>query len=402
MKTKRVTFQNKTGYTLSARLELPVDRHPKACAIFAHCFTCSKNLNAVTNISRALTKNGIAVLRFDFTGLGESEGDFADTSFSTNIDDLISAADYIGGNYESPSILIGHSLGGAAVLVAASRLESVKAVATIGAPYNPAHVKHLFASDIDKIEADGEAKVNLAGRPFTIKKQFLDDVDKANSKDNIRSLGKALLVLHSPQDETVSIDNATSIYKAAKHPRSFVSLDGADHLLTNKKDSVYVGEVISSWASRYVEVAEEDDLKTSQQVVVETTQDGYTTQINAGGHRLTADEPESVGGNNFGPTPYGYLLSALGACTSMTLRMYADRKKWVLKEVRVHLSHEKIYKQDCEECDTRDSKIDTIERQIELVGNLDEEQKQRLLEIADRCPVHKTLHTKMKIITYLK
>ena len=331
MRTQIVKFENSAGEKLAARLELPADSFPHTYAIFAHCFTCNKNLTAVRNIARALTQKGFAVLRFDFTGLGESEGDFADTNFSSNVEDLVEAANFLTTEYQAPKLLIGHSLGGAAVLVARHRIESIEAVATIGAPCNPKHVEHLLESRKAEIEAEGIAKVNIGGRSFTIKKQFLEDLAALNSNHSIiHELNASLLILHSPQDQTVGIDNATGIYKAAQHPRSFVSLDGADHLLNNQKDSLYVGDVIASWASRYVSIPPKEELKTNKEVVVRIGKSGFTTDIMARGHGLTADEPEKDGGNNFGPTPYDLLSSALGACTAMTLRMYADHKKWDL------------------------------------------------------------------------
>ncbi len=401
MKSVKIQFKNVQEETLVARLELPIDQHPHNFAVFAHCFTCSKNLSAVLNISRALTLAGIAVLRFDFTGLGESEGDFADTNFSSNIQDLIAAADFLKEHYEAPTLLVGHSLGGAAVLVAASQIETVRAVTTIGAPYDPAHVTHLFAHGKEELEREGKATVNIGGRPFTIKKQFIEDLEEAESHDNIRNLGKALLLMHSPQDTIVEIDNATKIYKAAQHPRSFISLDGADHLLSRAEDSRYVGSVIGTWAKRYLEIPKPEPLRTDKQVVVRIGDEGYTTEVKAGNHMFLADEPTEVGGNDFGPTPYDFLATSLGTCTAMTLRMYANHKKWDLTEVTVHLQHDKIHMND-EDMEGKGGKIDHIDRVIELEGNLDDTQRQRLLEIADRCPVHKTLHSPIKINTKLK
>lgn len=401
MNSVRIKFPNEQGHLLSARLELPVSGKPKAYAVFAHCFTCSKNLNAVGHISSALTGKGIAVLRFDFTGLGQSEGDFADSNFSSNISDLIAAYKYLEDHYAAPQIFIGHSLGGAAVLNAAGFLPALKAVVTIGAPADPPHVKHLFTSSMDEIVAKGEAEVSIGGRPFKIKKQFIDDLENTDANKRIKELNKALLILHSPQDATVGIENAAQIYTAARHPKSFISLDGADHLMTREVDSLYVGDVISSWVVRYIELPADAPLETDDQVVVRTQENGYTTDMLVGGHTLIADEPADVGGSNLGPTPYGYLTAALGSCTSMTLRMYADHKKWDLKEVTVHLSHNKKHSEDCENCEKSGAKIDHFERVIELEGDLDESQRQRLLEIADRCPVHRTLHGDVKVITKL-
>lgn len=403
MRTFQVSFNNAQGETLAARLELPADQHPHNYVLFAHCFTCSKNLVAIKNISRSLTRDGFAVLRFDFTGLGESEGEFADTNFSSNVDDLVQAARFLEQNYQAPTLLVGHSLGGAAVLAAKQHLPSVKAVATIGAPYHPAHVTHLFEDSQEEIETTGAARVNIGGRPFKIKKQFLDDITELSTNFQvINNLNAALMVIHAPEDDTVEIDNATQIYKAAKHPRNFVSLDGADHLMSRREDSLYVGDVIATWAKRYVEIPVEESLDSDSHTVVYTGDSGYTTDIVAGNHRLTADEPASVGGNDFGPTPYGLLSAALGACTSMTLRMYADRKGWDLQGVKVHLDHHKKHAQDCADCETEKGKVDEFVRSIELEGNLDDEQRQRLMEIADKCPVHRTLHSEVKVRTRLK
>jgi uncharacterized OsmC-like protein/pimeloyl-ACP methyl ester carboxylesterase len=379
-----------------------VDNKPAAFALFAHCFTCTKNLSAIRNISNALTNNSIAVLRFDFTGLGESEGDFADTNFSSNIGDLIAAAEFLEEEYKVPQILIGHSLGGAAVLRAAFKLNKAKAVIVIGAPFDPVHIKNLLRDDLNTIEDKGKAKVSIGGRPFEIKKQFLDDILSNKSEVEIEKLGKALLILHSPQDNIVGIDNAAKIYKAAKHPKSFVTLDGADHLLSSKEDSIYAGEIISTWVKKYIKYPKADPLTSEKRVVVRVGESGYTTEVKAGNHPFLSDEPESAGGNDLGPTPYDLLAAALGACTAMTLRMYADRKKLDLQEIKIHLQHSKTHADDCSDCENPSSKLDQIERVIELEGNLTAENKQRLLEIADKCPVHRTLVSDIKINTSLK
>ncbi len=403
MKTEVLKFKNRDGNELGARLEQPVGGNPDAFALFAHCFTCTKNLKAVKNISDGMTRNDIAVLRFDFTGLGESEGDFADTTFSSNVNDLIDAAEYLKENYDAPSILVGHSLGGAAVILAGSQIDSVKAIATIGAPYHPEHVKNLIKDDIKKIEESGEAEVSIGGRPFKLKKQFIDDVESIETNDVLKNLKKALLVLHSPQDNVVGIENAAQIYKAAKHPKSFITLDDADHLLSEKEDSIYAGKVIGSWVSRYIKSTKREELESKNQVDVRIGEEGYTTDIKSGVHQLTADEPEEHGGSDLGPSPYDYLLAALGSCTAMTLRMYADRKKWNLKEVKVHLDHSKVHAEDCEKCEeSSNNKIDKIERIIEFDGDLDNDQRKRLVEIADKCPVHKTLQSEINIETRLK
>lgn len=402
MNLQKITFQNKEGQNLVGRLELPVDQQPHNYAIFAHCFTCNKNLSAVRNIGKALTAKGFGVLRFDFTGLGESEGDFEDTNFSGNVEDLIAAADYLEKNYQAPTLLVGHSLGGAAVIFAATKIDSVKAIATIGAPSNPNHVQHLFKSGLEEIEATGKAVVNLSGRDFTIKKQFLDDLESKSLPEIAKSLGKALLVMHSPQDATVGIKNAEEIYVSARHPKSFVSLDGADHLLMNKKDSVYAGEVIAGWAQRYVDIPEDSNLISKHQVVASLDdEDGFTTAMKVGSHYMIADEPTSYGGNDFGPSPYEFVSAGLSACTAMTVQMYVRRKGWPLKNIEVHTSYGKSHAQDCEDCESNSAKIDTFHREIKLTGDLDEKQITRILQIADKCPVHKTLHSETQIITKL-
>lgn len=392
---------------LAACIDLPADDAPIAWGLFAHCFTCGKDLNVVENIAAALNRERIAVMRFDFTGLGESEGEFADTNFSSNVDDLVAAANYLAIEYQAPSILIGHSFGGTAVIQAAGQIPSVKAVATIAAPASPDHVTHLLRTSLEEIEERGKAELEIAGRAFTIKRQFLLDLEESNMEQQIASLDRALLVMHSPLDEIVGIENAAAIFNAAKHPRSFVSLDTADHLLTEESDSLYAGSIIAAWAKRYVQVPE--DMKeveadpADNRVVVHTGVSGYRTDVLANGHSLVADEPLSVGGTNTGPTPYDYLVSALGACTSMTVRMYADRKEWPLEGITVRLRHSKVHRQDSEnDAEGKNEKIDLIEREIELHGILGDDQKKRLIEIADRCPVHRTLHGEIQVRTTMK
>ncbi len=402
MRTQKVTFTNQSGEELSARLEMPVNQHPHTFALFAHCFTCNKNLAAVRNISRALTIKGFAVLRFDFTGLGESEGDFADTNFSSNIQDLEQAARFLAEHYSAPEILIGHSLGGAAVIRAAMNMAEVKAVATIGAPFDPEHVSHLLESSREEIERNGVAKVNIGGRGFTVKKQFLEDIQNNKCIDEIKSLDKGLLIMHSTQDRVVSIDNAAKIYHAAMHPKSFISLDGADHLLSTKEDSSYAGDLIGCWAKKFIDLPKKEKLNAIKEVAVRLGHEGFTTDIMARKHGLTADEPESVGGNDFGPSPYELLSAGLGACTAMTLQMYARRKKWDLQEVIVHLEHYKDYAEDMANTGEEKSKIDHFNRLIELKGQLDQEQKDRLLEIANKCPVHRTMNAPVAVNTRLK
>ena len=401
--SEKIEFTGSQGHTLAARLESP-DTKPRAYALFAHCFTCSKDIFAAARIANGLAEQGIAVLRFDFTGLGASDGDFANTNFSSNVQDLLLAADHLRQQGNAPTILIGHSLGGAAVLAAAGEIPEVKAVATIGAPADPGHVQHLFAAARSEIEAQGEAEVTLAGRTFRIQKQFLEDIESQRLSDAIGRMRKALLVFHAPLDDTVSIDNASAIFVAAKHPKSFVSLDGADHLLTRREDAVYVATVLSAWASRYLdptpaEAADGADGEAHTVVVRETGNGLFQQEITNGPHQILADEPPSVGGTDTGMTPYGLLLAGLGACTSMTMRMYANRKKWPLERVSVTLTHDKIHAADCEECETREGRIDQIDRDIAITGPLDEEQRARLIEIADKCPVHRTLHSEVRIRT---
>ncbi len=404
MRTERVEFQGAGGDRLSARLGLPVDGRVRACALFAHCFTCSKDLKSVVNITQALNQAGIAVLRFDFTGLGESEGDFADTTFSSNVEDLILACEFMTERLEAPSILIGHSLGGAAVLQAAGRMPSVEAVATIGAPADPEHVAHLFEDSLDEIEQKGSADVVLAGRRFTVRQDFIRDLAGQRMKETIGDLRRPLLIFHSPNDRMVGIENAAQIYEAARHPKSFISLDQADHLLLNEKDSLYVGAVLAAWVSRYIGPLDEpslDDgsLGDDDRVVTSTEAGTFRTEVLASGHALIADEPTSVGGTNVGPTPYDLVSAALGACTSMTLRMYADRKEWPLERATVRLRHKKIHAQDEERCGTEEARLDRIDRSVSLEGPLSDEQRARLMEIADRCPVHRTLSAGVVIET---
>ncbi len=402
MNIQKVAFLNRENQELKGRLELPLNQKPHNFAIFAHCFTCNKNLSAVKNISRALTANGFGVLRFDFTGLGESDGDFENTNFSGNVDDLTSAANFLTENFAAPTVIIGHSLGGAAAIFAASKLNAIKAVATIGAPSNPNHVQNLLRSNIQEIKANGKAVVDLGGREFTIKKQFLDNLDAQSLPEVAKNLNKALLIIHSPQDSTVEIKNAEEIYVAAKHPKSFVSIDGADHLLLKKEDSLYVGNLIANWTKRYLNIPTTETLKTKHQVLASLdANDGFSTQMKVGNHYMMADEPTSFGGNNFGPSPYEYVSAGLSACTAMTIQMYAKRKNWHVENVEVHTSYNKSHAKDCNDCENTNAKIDVFNREIKLRGNLDDKQLKRLLQIADKCPVHKTLHATVQVITTL-
>ena len=402
MYSKKITFKNKQGLTLVGEIDLPIDKKPLSYALFAHFFTGNKNFTAVRNISRALTQNQIAVMRFDFTGLGKSEGNFEDTNFTSNITDLIAAADFLTTNFQAPKLIIGHSLGGAAAIYAAKQITSIEAIVTIGAPAHPSHVEHLFAKHLEEIETDGEAIILIGGRKFTIKKQFLEDLHSKDLLHILKKMRKPILVFHSPQDTVVEVKNAKEIYQAAHHPKSFISLDGANHLLTNKKDSYYVGQVISSWANRYVNPDIVEELSTDKSVVVRVGKEKYTSEIVARNHSILADEPKKYGGKDAGMSPYELLLSSLGSCTAITLRMYADRKKWDLQEIKVHLEHFKQHAKDSNCCDKDHPKIDKFIREIKLVGNLNTTQKQRLLEIANRCPVHRTLENKIVIETALR
>ena len=400
MSTLRLKIPGTDG-DLDARLDLPTG-NPRVYALFAHCFTCSKDSVAASRVSRELASKGIAVLRFDFTGLGGSDGDFASTNFTSNVQDLVRTADYLRQNYEAPKILIGHSLGGAAVLAAAGDVDECRAVVTIGAPGDPAHVQHLFADSVDEIRSKGEQEVVLAGRKFVVRKQFLEDIAGQTLADRIHRLGRALLVMHSPQDDTVGIEQAGNIFQAALHPKSFVSLDGTDHLLSNKQDAQYVAQIISAWVGRYLPGTEDPSAtgKTARTVVVAEAGVGkFAQHVTVGPHGFLADEPESVGGNDSGPTPYDLLLAALGTCTSMTLRMYAERKGLPLRHVEVRLSHDKIHVDDCEQCETESGRVDRVKRVISMDGELDSDQRKRLLEIADKCPVHKTLHSEIVVET---
>ena len=403
--SQAVSFPGAAGNALAARLDLPTGAKPHAFALFAHCFTCSKDTRAATFISEALADAGIAVLRFDFTGLGGSEGDFANTTFSSNVTDLVAAAEWLRREHRAPAILVGHSLGGAAVLAAAASIPEALAVATINAPADPAHVTHLFAGKRAEIDAHGEAEVELAGRKFQIRREFLQDVAEQKLAPAIAGLKRALIVFHAPRDETVSIDNASKIFLAAKHPRSFVSLDDADHVLSRREDGKYVGAVLAAWASRYLpaRTADERSPDGPRDVVFvrETGSSKFQQEIAIGPHRLFADEPVSAGGEDSGPSPYELLAAAIGACTAMTIRLYADSKKLPLDRVRVNLRHEKIHASDCSECETREGRIDRVERVIKLEGALDDAQRAKLLEIANKCPVHRTLHSEVFVPTRL-
>jgi putative redox protein len=404
MPTERFQFTSSEGHQLAASLDLP-EREPLAYALFAHCFTCGKDVLAAKRIAVALAAKGIAVLRFDFTGLGSSEGEFANSTFSSNVADLVRAADHLRKVRKAPAILIGHSLGGAAILAAAGQIPDAKAVVAIAAPSDPAHVTGLFKDRIEDIRKHGKVEVSLAGRPFHIKREFLDDIAEHGLIAHVANLHKALLIMHSPTDDTVGIDNATRLFVAAKHPKSFVSLAGADHLLTGKSDAAYVAGVIAGWAERYLDPVVSEpaaDLGEAPRnvVVLETRQSKFQQTIAVGPHRMLADEPLAAGGEDTGPGPYDFVLAGLGACTSMTMRLYADRKSLPLERVTVTLKHSKIYAQDCAECETKSGMLDQIDRLIAMEGPLDAEQRKKLMEIADKCPVHRTLTSEIHIVTH--
>ena len=395
-------FTSRNGLTLTGRLELPA-QPPVAYAIFAHCFTCSKNVKAATQVSRELARRGIAVLRFDFTGLGNSEGDFANSNFTSNVSDLLDAAQTLEDRYEAPSLLIGHSLGGAAVLMAASELSSVRAVATIGAPSEPAHVERLIGNTTTETHEDGSSTIALGGRELRISADFVADLRSHRVADQLPGLKKPLLIFHSPTDSIVNIEQARKLYESAKHPKSFVSIDNADHMLSQPGDAQFVAETLAAWVSRYL-----PDRSAGSAIpngVVEVRQQGslskFSQLIQTPTHQLVADEPSSVGGSDLGPNPYELLLASLGSCISMTLRMYADRKGWPVEDISVQLQHSRIHAKDCSDCESSSQRIDRIEVSVKVTGDLDDAQIKRLGEIAEMCPVHRTLMNEKRIHTQL-
>ncbi|WP_374958425.1 alpha/beta fold hydrolase [Gilvibacter sp.] len=404
MKTKNIEIAKSNG-SLFARLEVPANGKVRHYAIFAHCFTCNSNLSVVRYISRTLTNHGFGVVRFDFTGLGRSSGEFADSNFSGNVEDLLTVANYLEKEYQAPAMLIGHSLGGAAVLAAAAHLDSVKAMVTIGAPAEVDHVTHLFADGLEEIEETGSAEVNIGGRPFRIKKQFVEDLRSRNLLETINGLKVPYLIMHSPQDTTVAIENAAKLYHAAFHPKSFISLDGADHLLTNKIDAVYVADMIGTWAGKYFPELDQELISTKgEQVVVHLDlENNFTSEVFTPHHTLIADEPNAVGGDDLGPSPYELLNAALGACTVMTLKMYAQRKGWDLREVFCYVTYSKKHADDLPQEQDSDvvGQIDHIQKTLEFIGDLDDKQRERLKQIASKCPVHKTLTSTTIIDTKL-
>lgn len=404
MKRSRLSIPNEKGHVLNAFLELPANQRPNFYAIFAHCFTCTSSLSAVKNISRTLTNYGFGVVRFDFTGLGKSEGEFHESHFSANVADLVAVSNYMETNFEAPSLLVGHSLGGAAVITAASQLNSVKAIATIGAPADVEHVTHLFSHGIHEVQEKGEVNINIGGRPFKINRDFVDNFTKTDLPSILKELRKPILILHSPIDTVVGIKNAEKIYHNAHHPKSFVTLDNADHLLTNPEDSKYAGNVIGAWVQRYFPKKANSTLSTLQEQAVghlNLVEDNFTTKIQTSNHSLIADEPVHVGGDDFGPSPFDFLNAALIACTTMTLKMYANRKQWDLQEVYVYVTRVKKTSEELEVSTKGINRHDYFTKKIKLIGNLDDKQKRRLIEIAAKCPVHKTLENKAYFQTEL-
>lgn len=402
MPTQRFTFPGHSGLKLSARLDLPDGEH-RATALFAHCFTCGKDIPAARRIAARLASAGIAVLRFDFTGLGHSEGEFENTTFSTNVADLVAAARTLTERGMAPDLLIGHSLGGAAVLAAAAQVPSARGVVTLGAPFDPSHVTDNFEHALEDIARDGKTSVDLGGRPVCIGQEFVEDVGSAKLTDALAHLKKALLVMHAPRDTVVGVENATAIFSAAKHPKSFVTLDEADHLISRPRDAEYAAEVIAAWSVRYLDLsppAPPPGIPEGVLRVREADSEGFLQDINSGGkHHALADEPRAYGGTDRGMSPYGFVSAGLGACTSMTIRMYARRKGWPLDSVSVDITHNKVHAQDA---DTAVSpRIDRFTRVIRLQGSLSADQRQRLLEIADKCPVHRTLEAGAKVVTQL-
>lgn len=404
---EKLTFENQNGQSLAGLLEKPAGE-VLGYALFAHCFTCGKDIHSASRIARKLASQGIATLRFDFTGLGNSDGDFANTNFASNVADLVAAADYLKAHHEAPALLIGHSLGGAAVLAAAEQIPDAKAVVTIGAPSTPSHVAHLFDDDREDIMQDGESMVSLAGRPFRIKKQFLEDIENHQLERHVRLLKRPLLIFHAPMDNTVGIDEAAALYGYAKHPKSFISLDDADHLITRRQDADYIADTLVAWVRRYLEPTEEDSQTkkpsvNNGHVLVAERNRRFTRDVFSDSHQWLADEPKAAGGDDLGPDPYEHLLAALGTCTSMTIRMYANHKGWPVEDVYVTLSHGREHCADCEANGIKtDSKqqIDVITRTLHIEGDeLSDEQRQRLMDIADKCPVHRTLENHIRVDT---
>lgn len=394
MHSERVSFRNANGIELAGALDTPPST-PRGYALFAHCFSCSSQSHAAKRISQALTLHGIATLRFDFTGLGASDGEFADSHFAANLDDLTAAAQYLTDSRQAPAILIGHSLGGAAMIAAAERIPSARAVVTIGAPFDPAHALHLFGDRLEEIERTGEATVTLGGRAFVVRRDFLAASTATDQAGRLGTLKTAVLVMHSPIDEIVGVDHARKIFDAARHPKSFVSLDGMDHLLTDKRDAEYVANLVAAWAERYLDPPRADAIDVEGTVQVRSTDGKFLQDIVAGEHRFVADEPTKIGGWDAGPTPYDLLLASLGSCTAMTIKLFAEREGIPLEKVAIGLRHDRIHGQDCE---AQQGKMERITRRVNLTGPLSDDQRALLLKIADRCPVHRTLEGHLEIV----
>jgi putative redox protein len=400
-RSEKFDFPGHDGAALAARLDLP-DGPVRASALFAHCFACSKDIEAARRIARRLAALGLAILRFDFTGLGHSGGEFENTAFSTNVADLVAAAAALEARVAAPQLLIGHSLGGAAALAAAARTPSVRAVATIGAPADVAHTLTHLGATLDDIRRDGVGAVTLGGKTLRIGRAFVEEAEATRLAEAVRDLRRALLILHAPRDSVVGVENATTLFLAARHPKSFVTLDDADHLLTRPADAEYAADVIAAWASRYLEPAAAPPSDMPPEGVVRSAEadpTGFLQDISADGLVVRADEPAAVGGSGLGFTPYQLLSAALAACTSMTIRLYARRKGLAVDHVAVDVTHDKVHAADCADCETKEGRIDRFRRVVRLSGSLTEAERARLLEIADRCPVHRTLEGEARIET---
>lgn len=390
MADRKYDFVATAGHKLAGTISMPVGK-PRATAIFAHCFTCTRASLAATRISRALADRGIAVLRFDFTGLGESEGDFAQAGFARSVDDLLAAANFLGETIAPPALLIGHSLGGAAALVAASRMDSLKALVTLGAPSDAVNILKSIKGDLAAIERDGEGDVTIAGRPFRIRAAFLAEAREASVVKAVAALRIPVLFAHAPHDAIVSIDHAAILFQAAKHPKSFLSLENADHLLTQPADSAWAADIISAWTARHLPIALSETLDVDTSVRVVSAQPGFAVEVTARQHRWRADEPPAIGGSDTGPTPYDLLLGALGACTAMTMRMVATRENINVDSIAIALGHDRNHARDCDHCSEPSARIEAIQRRIKIVGEMSEAQRQRLTDVASKCPVHRTL-----------
>ncbi len=391
-------FLNKNGLELSAHLYRPLDRVPGFYALFAHCFTCKDNFSVVSKICKALSQQGVAVFSLDFTG-NQNEATQRQV-FAAGISDLVDAAVFLEKNFQAPKMLLGHSLGGTATIYAATKLSTVDAVVSIATPAFPDQIQKLFQGAADK---SGNSTIHIGGAPFRISQEFWEEIVQKPIKGVLKGMKKSLLLMHSPQDEVVGVENSLELFDQAEHPKSFISLEGADHLISDLKDSEYIGEVVAAWSKRFVPFQEDIaqyDTK-GNHVFVRLSGEGFATEIKTPNHHLISDEPLEVGGTNLGPNPYDLLMAALGSCTAMTLKLYAARKKWPLTEVSVYLNHNKIHLEDSKHSGEPGAKVSHFTRIIELEGDLDQEQRHRLLEISNRCPVHKTLQEEIVIQTLL-